>query len=319
MQFTAIANSPVCGGEEGYTESQSTRFCNGKWNVYIQANSDEAKQIERIKIPQWSWHKIHPMVTFVMGLMYMCVHYLWIGWEKGLILKYTSGLRDRALPVMSPKTDPKHINDVRADTVNYLSRLLTDVQSFDWYCVKYMVVVLLTGAVIAVQLFYIHYLFSVTLFDFAGYKKLFENLQVPQYDRILNDEDKAVLRFPLNFYCMRDHFGTAGAKSYRQVMCDNEVNGWVEAFYIGNIYTLLALAVMWGITVVQTVSAVFCFKCFVPQTKNNYKPIRFLNRMSYGKRLLFLLISQNVDPLFFSDVVDSINDNEPTDNIPLNV
>ena len=41
LQFTAIANSPVCGGEDGYSENQLTRFCNGKWTIFVTGHTRE--------------------------------------------------------------------------------------------------------------------------------------------------------------------------------------------------------------------------------------------------------------------------------------
>ena len=197
---------------------------------------------DRIKIAQWSWHKTHPMVTFVMGMMFLAIHYLWIMWEKGLIFQYTSGLRDRALPTLSQKPDQRNVQDVRTDTINYLARLLVDKQNLDWYCLNYFIILTLTGLVLVAQLFYLHFLFAVKPFDFAGYNELIHNLQVNQFDRVSNENDKAILRFPLNFHCYRETSGSAGGKSNRMIICDNEVNGWVEAFYIVNIYTLISLS-----------------------------------------------------------------------------
>ena len=265
---------------------------------------------DRIKIAQWSWHKTHPMVTFVMGLMFLAIHYLWIMWEKGLIYQYTSGLRDRALPTMSQKPDQRNVQDVRTDTLNYLARLLVDKQNLDWYCLNYFLILILTGLVLVAQLFYLHFLFAVKPFDFSAYNELIHNLQVNQFDRVNNENDKAILRFPLNFHCYRETSGSAGGKSNRMIICDNEVNGWVEAFYILNIYTLISLCVMWIITLIQTLSALLCFQCFTPKTKNKYQKVTNIQSLSYGKRLLFLLMSQNVEPLFWSDVVEVVNDLE---------
>ena len=265
---------------------------------------------DRIKIAQWSWHKTHPMVTFVMGLMFLAIHYLWIMWEKGLIYQYTSGLRDRALPTLSQKPDQRNVQDVRTDTINYLARLLVDKQNLDWYCLNYFIILTLTGLVLVAQLFYLHFLFAVKPFDFSGYNELIHNLQVNQFDRVNNENDKAILRFPLNFHCYRETSGSAGGKSNRMIICDNEVNGWVEAFYILNIYTLLSLCVMWMIMFIQTMSALLCFQCFIPKSKNKYQKVTNILKLSYGKRLLFLLMSQNVEPLFWSDVVEVVNDLE---------
>ena len=267
-------------------------------------------ETERIKLPQFAWHKIHSMVTFGMGLMFLAIHYLWIMWEKGLIFQYTSGLRDRAVPSMSLKSDQRMNQDVRTDTINYLARLLCENQNFDWYCLNYFLVLVITGTTIVCQLWYLHLVFSVQPLDFRGYNELYQNMQVSQLDRISNENDTAILRFPLNFHCNRYQIGTAGAKISRQVLCDNEVNGWVEFFYIANIYTMLGLALMWLLTLIQTGSALLCFDCFTPKSNKNYQKVSNIKKLSYGKRLFFLLLSQNVEPLFWSDVVNAINDYE---------
>ena len=249
------------------------------------------------------------MITFSMGLMFVAINYLWWMWEKGLVTKYTAGFTDKAIPTITNNGEQRHA-DVRTDTLNYVVRFLTTTKSLDWYCAKYFTILFLTGAVIVIQLMYLHYILNAN-FDFASYPKLYENMLQTQDERMQNLDDIAVMRFPINFHCYRNFFGKSGTLQTIEVNCDNEANGWVEAFYISNIYVLLALFVIWTITIIQTLASLILFKHITGIS--HFKSSQFKN-FDLGKKLIFLFMAQNFEPLFWNDVILAIKDSVKTNN-----
>jgi hypothetical protein len=312
LQYTSLANSPVCREYDG-TETKSTRFCMGHWTIYVNGHHYDGTA-ERSLYPYFAWHKVHILITFGMGLMYVAINYLWWMWEKGLVTKYTSGFTDKAIPTMTNNGEHRHA-DVRTDTLNYVVRFLTNTKHFYWYAVKYLAIIALTFAVLTFQLYYLHTILNADL-DFDSYTKLYENLLKPQDERMQNPNDVAVMRFPINFHCYRNFFGKSGSMQTIEVNCDNEANGWVEAFYISNIYVLFALLVLWLINLLQTLFSIIFFKQLTGISQ--YKSSQFKN-FDMGKKLMFLFMAQNFEPLFWNDVITAIKDTpmkqKPQNNI----
>ena len=106
LQYTLLANSPVCRESEG-TETQSTRFCMGHWRIFVNGHFN-GQGAQRSKVPYFAWHKVHILITFGMGLMFVGIKYLWRYWEKGLVSKFTAGFTDKAIPSISQNAEQRH-------------------------------------------------------------------------------------------------------------------------------------------------------------------------------------------------------------------
>ena len=302
LQYTSLSNSPVCMEFQG-SETKSTRYCMGHWSIHVNGHL-ESGRARRSDIPQFAWHKVHGLVTFGMGLLFVAINFLWWMWEKGLVTKYTAGFTDKAIPTITNNPEQRH-TDVRTDTLNYVVRFLTTTKNFDWYFMKYTAILFLTVAVILFQLSYLHKMLNVTPFDFEGYKHLLENLSKPQDERMADETDFAVMKFPINFHCFRKYFGPSGTLQIFTVQCDNEANGWVEAFSICNIYVLFALLILWLITMVQTMASLCLFKQVTGISEYNSSQFK---HFCMGKKLMFLFMAQNFEPLFWNDVIMAIRD-----------
>lgn len=304
LQYTAFANGPACV-EEGYSEAMSNRFCGGWWNVYISGHKEGYGVPDRTRIPYFAWHRIHPMLTFLMGTLYFVCQCVWLMWERGLVSQYTAGFRERAVPTMTQTGEQRMVQDVRTDNLNYLVRMVQDIRTLDWYCFKYFAFLILTGIVILGQLWYLHIMLDAKPLDFNRYNELYQNMLTIQDERIWNPTDTAILRFPLSFHCLRRDYGSSGTKQKREVRCDNESNTWVEAFYITNIYVLIVLLILLMITFVQALGALVFFEFLLPKRKCK---LSNLNYFGYGKRLMLLFLYQNLEPLFWYDLVQALND-----------
>ena len=120
-------------------------------------------------------------------------------------------------------------------------------------------------------------------------------------------DDIAVMRFPINFHCFRNYFDKSGTMETIEVNCDNESNGWVEAFYVCNIYVIMALLFLWLISLIQTVVSLLLWKHITGISKFN--STQFSN-FDVGKKLLFLFMAQNFEPLFWNDVLKAIHESQ---------
>ena len=308
LQYTSMSSRPLCNNNHYTTDSEakSTQFCMAHWSIFVKGSSPYGP-VERTKVPQFAWYKIHPTITFLMGLMYVLCNYIWWMWEKGLVTKFTSGFRDRAVPTMSQTGEQRMVQDVRTDSLNYIVRWILHNGSLNWYLAKYFGVLFLTLAVLVGQLSYLLYLFGANL-DFATYNQLFNNMLRTQEERALDVTDVALLKFPISFYCIRNIFGPSGTLQAFEVDCDNDLNGYVEYYYIINLYVITTLLIVWLVTLLQTLlSLVFFRRCFTGLTPNEYNSSAFCH-FGYGKKLMFMFIYQNVEPLFLFDIIQSVKD-----------
>jgi len=309
LQYTSLTNNPVCQEFQG-SETKSTRFCMGHWSIYVNGQLAGGRP-ERSKTPVFAWHKVHVLITFGMGLMYVAINYLWWMWEKGIVSKYTTGFTDKAFPTITNNPEHKH-SDPRTDTLNYVVRFLTTTKDFNWYFVKYTAILFLTMAVIFFQLTFLHRMLNVTPYDYEGYLNLYNNLFKEQDQRMADETDTAVMKFPIAFHCFRKMFGPSGTLQLGEVLCDNESNGWVEAFFISNIFVLFVLQCLWMITMVQTLTAIIFFKQ-VTRIPENDRSDAF-RHFCLGKKLMFLFFAQNFEPLFWNDVIRAIQDTNMSPN-----
>ena len=303
IQYSSIFSSPACSEvAKPIQESRSTRYCAGQWRVYIQGwrMSDLPEREGR----QFAWHKAHIGITLGMGLMFVTINYLWWMWEKGLVSKYTAGFADKAMPSLSNNADNRHL-DVRTDNINYVVRFLTTSKHLDWYFAKYLTIIFLTGAVIIGQFAFVHLMLGTAPYSPSEYVKLYDNMMEYQHIRMKNRYDNAVLRFPTEFSCLRFDYGPSGTLQSTEVNCDNEANSWVECFYISNIFILYILIGLYTATIVQTMAAIKGFKLFTGVA--DFGGTAFEN-FGPGKKLIFLFMAQNLEELFWADVILKIKD-----------
>ena len=240
-----------------------------------------------------------------MGLMFVAINYLWWRWEKGLVSKYTAGCTDKAVLSITNNGEDRQA-DVRKDTLNYVVRFLTTTNDLTWYCAKYTTILFVTGAVLVFQLWYLHQILNAK-FDFESYPKLINNMLKSQDKRMQDLDDIAIMRFPINFHCFRNFFDNSGAMETIEVNCNIEANGWVEAFYICNIFVIMALLFLWLISLIQTVCSLLLWKRITGIYKFN--STQFGN-YDVGKKLLFLFMAQNFETLFWNDVLKAIHESQ---------
>ena len=301
LQYTSLANNPVCHEYDGTDTKSTTRFCMGHWRIFVNGHNN-FKRAQRSMDPVFAWHKVHVLVTFGMGLMFVAINYLWWKWEKGLVTKYTAGFNHKAIPSLTNNSEQRHA-DVRTDTLIYVVRFLKSKNDLTLYYAKYLTILVLTGAVLSFQLWYLHKILNAK-FDFDSYPTLIENMLKSQDQRMQDLNDIAVMRFPIHFHCFRNFIEKVGAMQTIEVNCYNEGNGWVEAFYICNIFVIMALLFLWLINLIQTMTSLLLFNIITGISK--IKSPQF----DIGKKLIILFMAQNYEPLFWNDVIKAINDSE---------
>ena len=98
--------------------------------------------------------------------------------------------------------------------------------------------------------------------------------------------------------------GASGTKELTEVYCLNQLASWAEGFYIANLFILYTLAALWFIDFVFTFTYIIMFPLYNNSSK---KPNCYtFQQLSLSKRLFSLLLAQNLDPLFWEDVVQNI-------------
>ena len=140
--------------------------------------------------------------------------------------------------------------------------------------------------------------------SFDQYKDLFSNILADQDNRVWNERDQTVLWFPRAFYCVERRMGPSGTKERQEVYCVNQLASWAEGFYIVNLFILYTLAAIWVIDFLFTYTYIVMFPLYNNSSK---KPNCYtFQQLSLSKRLFALLLAQNLDPLFWEDVVQNI-------------
>ena len=79
----------------------------GHWRIFVNGHKNFGRA-ERSLEPYFAWHKVHVMITFGIGLMFVAINYLWWMWEKGLVSKYTAGCTDKAIPSITNNSEHSH-------------------------------------------------------------------------------------------------------------------------------------------------------------------------------------------------------------------
>jgi len=240
-----------------------------------------------------------------MGMMFIFCSSLWVIWEKGIVCSFTSDIQNKCLPTQIPENEANKPQDTRKERLEYTAKFLLDYEHMEWYFTKYMLANFITLLTIVAQLAYLHWIMDVSVLNFGQYFQLFNNMLTLQDVRVYNERDTAVLRFPKFFYCLQEYYGTSGTKQKFEINCNCENNNWIELFLIINIYVFMFLALLWLINLVQTLIAILLFPYF--NAGPTVKMATTMKDLSYSKRLLALLLSQNVDPMLWNDVVKAIN------------
>jgi hypothetical protein len=141
---------------------------------------------------------------------------------------------------------------------------------------------------------------------FYHYKELFTNIMSDQETRVNNYNDTAILWFPKVFHCIEKHMGVGGTMEKADVYCTNQMASWVEGFFIVDLFCLWLLGFFWILDLVGTTGYLFIFPLYrVKKTKKNIHCYTF-QELSMSKKLFAILLAQNLEPLFWQDVVRSI-------------
>lgn len=238
--------------------------------------------------------------------MYLFCSSLWIVWEKGVVNRLTSQISNKYLPYMieNPQNTSKP-QDTRKEALQYTAKFLLNYPNLEWYFFKYMAANFVSFLTIVIQLVYLHWILDVSFLNFYRYIELFKNMVQLQDERVYNDDDTAILRYPKFFFCIQANYGPSGTKQKHEINCNCETNNWVELFLILNIFACLFLLVLSIINIVQTLIAVLLFPYYPEGPTIKLKGQ--MKDLSNSKRLLALLLAQNVEPMLWDDIVKAIN------------
>jgi len=221
---------------------------------------------------------------------------------------FTCDIQNKCLPTQIQENEGtgNRPQDLRKERLEYTAKFLLDFEGMEWYFKKYMLSNFITLITIVAQLAFLHWILDVSLLNFTQYGELVNNFLTHQDDRVYNERDTAVLRFPKFFYCLQAYYGPSGTKQRSEINCNCEANNWIEISLIINLFVHLFLVLLWLINLGQTLLAILVFPYYKadPTTR---KLATTMKDLSYSKRLLALLLSQNMDSMLWAEVVKAIN------------
>jgi hypothetical protein len=117
------------------------------------------------------------------------------------------------------------------------------------------------------------------------------------------------------FYCIEKKFGVSGTMEITTVYCTNQLSSWVEAFFIIDIIVLWVLACLWILDLIFTNLFLMVFPLYHPSKKQMKPNCYRFQEFSMSKKLLVVLLSQNLETLFWDDVVNAVLNTRKPSNI----
>ena len=139
-----------------------------------------------------------------------------------------------------------------------------------------------------------------------SYEELFTNLMSDQSERVWNETDTAVLWFPRIFHCIELMAGPSGTLERFDVFCINQMSSWVEGFCVMNIFCLAVLGLIWVLDVICTSLYLTIFPLYMNKRNKINRNCYTFQELSMSKKLFVILLMQNLEPLFWDDVVNNI-------------
>ena len=138
------------------------------------------------------------------------------------------------------------------------------------------------------------------------YEELITNIMMDQSERVWNADDTAVLWFPRIFHCIEHMAGPSGTLERFDVFCINQMSSWVEGFCILNLFCLAVLGFIWILDVICTNLYLTCFPLYRQKKHTLHQNCYTFQELSMSKKLFVILLMQNLEPLFWDDVVNNI-------------
>lgn len=131
-------------------------------------------------------------------------------------------------------------------------------------------------------------------------------MMTDQSERVWNDTDTAVLWFPRIFHCIEYMAGPSGTLERFDVFCINQMSSWVEGFCVLNVFCLAVLGLIWTLDILCTTVYLTCFPLYrVKKNQLNRNCYNF-QELTMSKKLFVILLMQNLEPLFWEDVVKNV-------------
>ncbi len=87
------------------------------------------------------------------------------------------------------------------------------------------------------------------------------------------------------------------------VYCMNQMASWVEYFYICNIFVLWIMGILWVLDITLVNLFLISFPLYKPSKTQSKSSGHRFQQFSMSKKLFVILLSQNLEPLFWQDVV----------------
>lgn len=117
---------------------------------------------------------------------------------------------------------------------------------------------------------------------------------------------KFIIRFPRVFNCKERRYGPSGTKQTLDVYCHTMLASWCEGFYAINLMVLMALLVIWVLDLLHTMFILTWFPMYRVTKLQKSRNCHTFQAMSLSKKLFVLLLSQNLDAMFWEDVVKAV-------------
>lgn len=249
-----------------------------------------------------------PFMLFFQGILFYVPHWIWKNWEEGKVRMITDGMRGA---IVSTKEDR---SDRQRRLVQYIIETL---HMHNMYAAGYFFCEFLNFVNVVANMFMIDAFLGGTFFTYGT-----EVLRFTQMNQE-NRTDPMVEVFPRVTKCTFHKYGASGSIQDHDALCILALNILNEKIYIMLWFWFYALAII--------SAGALCYSLAVitlPSIRETILIRRFrfgtpagvsalIRRTQVGDFLLLHLLGQNMNNMFFGEVLDELSNNlHVGNNIP---
>jgi len=248
---------------------------------------------------EWTFHNYYQWVVFFLcfqAALFYVPKLVWNASEGGLMKAIANGLNK----ILYKEDD---ICGRKKSVVDYIT---THIRMHNAYVVKYWFCEMLCFVVVIINLYMVN--------AFLGGEFLSYGTDVLEYSNMDQDErvDPMIFVFPRMTKCTFRKFGPSGTVEKHDAFCLLPLNILNEKIFIVQWFWFIGLAVLLGLLIVYRILLIVLpgLRPRVMYQHNKAVPLdvfqSFTNRTSIGDWWIMYVLSKNIDPLIYGDIMSKL-------------
>nr|XP_018899730.1 PREDICTED: innexin inx3 [Bemisia tabaci] len=239
-----------------------------------------------------------PFVLFFQGILFYIPHWIWKNWEEGKIRMITDGMRGSIVG---------HHEDMRDRQRRLVQYVIDTLHMHNVYATGYFLAEVLNFINVIMNMFLIDAFLGGAFFTYGTDVIKFSSMDQE------NRTDPMVAVFPRLTKCTFHKYGSSGSIQKHDALCVLALNILNEKIYIFLWFWFIILAVMSAFALVYSFAVVT-----LPSIRETILIRRFrfgtpagvsalIRKTQVGDFLLLHLLGQNMNMMFFGEVLDELS------------